>query len=965
MSNTQYPVPNTQLPEPFRTEFEETWRDFTTACSDAGVSAPERSTILADKVFPFSEFVRRSVIRSPGILENLVNSGDLMGTYDDGHLRQKVETELSARSDSDVSEAMRRVRRREMIRIAWRDLAGLSDLAETMRDLTDLAEACLDGALERLFPVLCAELGTPFGRDGSTQYLAVIGMGKLGAGELNVSSDIDLIFAYPTRGETQGGPKTVSTDEFFTRLCRRLIKLIGETTVDGFVFRIDTRLRPDGDNGPLVMSFDSMVDYYQVKGREWERYAWIKARAVAGDRLAGRDLIRRLNPFIYRRYLDYGTFASLRDMKENIAREVRRKSLQDNIKLGAGGIREIEFFGQIFQLLRGGVVPALQERRIETVLEILVAEGYIHKETCLGLQTAYRVLRMTEHRLQEYSDQQTHMLPSKHLARHRLALSMGFEDWEPFLSHISLHRSMVHHCFNELLQSPEEESPSETGSPLEPALSSVWQDTMDDADAESTLAAAGYTDTGEAMRLMDHLRGHSQTRAMTPEGRSRLDRLVPILLREIGSCDNSGLVLNRILDLIQAVERRTTYLSLLLESSTARAHLVRLSASSPWIASFLAKYPALLDELLDTRTLYAPPARNDLEKELRLYLERLSEPDLELQMEALCLFKQVNVLRVAAADITGVLPLMRVSDHLSDIAETVLNEVLFLSWDYLVQKHGTPTAFIGDTPCDRGFVMIAYGKLGGLELGYGSDLDLVFLHSGAGRGTAGSDNPIDDTTFFARVGQRVLHIMSARTALGFLYEIDMRLRPSGSSGILVSHADAFLNYQVEEAWTWEHQALLRARAIAGDPQMVERFNLVRKEVLCQVRDPETLRREVADMRERLRKERDDSVGDQFDIKEGRGGIIDIEFLVQFLILRHAHRYPELTKWSDNVRQIRTLAACGILDWDTASFLRTAYLTFRSKIHRLNLQEQPARVPEDQFSPLGKGVAKIWKRHLGD
>lgn len=963
MPNTQYPLPNIELPEPFRKDFEDTWRDFEKACDGAGVSIPDASAVFAEKVLPFSEFVSRSILRAPTILEDLVRSGDLMEKYRNGVIRHKVENSLPDGAEGDLAEALRGVRRREMIRIAWRDLAGLSDLTETMTDLTDLAEACLDGALDRLFPVQCSELGSPIGKDGAPQHLTVLGMGKLGAGELNFSSDIDLIFAYPTRGNTQGGPKTVSTDEFFTRLCRRLIKLIGQTTADGYVFRVDTRLRPDGDNGPLVMGFDSMVDYYQVKGREWERYAWIKARTVAGDRRAGQELIRRLNPFIYRRYLDYGTFASLRDMKESIAREVRRKSLQDNIKLGAGGIREIEFFGQIFQLLRGGVLPALQERRIEVVLQILVAEGYIPMETCLALQTAYRTLRMVEHRLQEYSDQQTHMLPSNPLAKQRLALSMGFEGWEAFYNEISHHRSQVHRCFNELLQSPEEDSSTDTASTLEPALAAVWQETMDDGEAESTLTAAGYADAKEARRLLDHLRGHSQTRAMTPEGRSRLDRLVPILLGEIGTCENNGIVLHRILDLIQSIERRTTYLSLLLESATARAHLVRLSAASPWIASFLAKYPALLDELLDSRTLYAPPARSDLENELRLYLERLSEPDLELQMEVLCLFKQVNVLRVAAADITGVLPLMRVSDHLSDIAEAVLNEVLFLSWDYLVQKHGKPTCLIGDTPCDRGFAMIAYGKLGGLELGYGSDLDLVFLHAGAGHGTSGSEHPIDDTTFFARVGQRVLHIMSARTALGFLYEIDMRLRPSGSSGILVSHADAFLNYQLEDAWTWEHQALLRARAIAGDPQMIERFNSIRKEVLCREREPKTLRQEVFDMRERLRNERDDSEGDQFNIKDGRGGSIDIEFLVQFLILQHAHRFPELTRWSDNVRQIRTLAACGIIEWDTASFLRMAYLTFRSKIHRLNLQEQPARVAEDQFGPLRRGVAEIWDRYL--
>jgi glutamate-ammonia-ligase adenylyltransferase len=465
------------------------------------------------------------------------------------------------------------------------------------------------------------------------------------------------------------------------------------------------------------------------------------------------------------------------------------------------------------------------------------------------------------------------------------------------------------------------------------------------------------------LRLLEDFKAHTDTRSLSREGRERLDSLMPEVLKASARAAAPEQVLGRLLGLVQSVQRRTTYLALLLEHPSALAHLARLAEASPWISTYLARHPALLDELLDPRSLYAPPARAELEEELSVRMDRVDDRDLEYVMEELCLFKQVNTLRVAAADITGVLPLMKVSDRLSDIAEVVLNQVLDLCWTHLTQRHGSPVCMLNGSDCERGFAVIAYGKLGGLELGYGSDLDLVFLHAGTGESTRGGKKPVDDATFFARLGQRVLHVLTAHTRAGFLYPVDMRLRPSGTSGLLVSPVAAFSRYQQEDAWTWEHQALVRARVIGGDPKIADAFEQCRKRVLSVRRDPNSLRQEVVDMRERIRKEKNSASSAGFDLKQGPGGLVDIEFLVQYLVLCHAHRHPQLLHWTDNVRLIRTLARVGVLKDDDASFLRKAYLTYRSKMHRLDLQQQPGRVPADQYQPLRSGVAGLWHRFL--
>ena len=939
------------------------WHAYLNAADAAGIPPIPNPEIIESlkQVFALSDFVAAVCTRDPAIPVDLIDSGDITHQYSKTEYHLKMGSALSAAVDEEtLSRLLRRYRRREMVRIAWRDLSGYADLSQTVSDLSAFADACLDHALNMLYQWQCHLLGTPTAADGTKQHLVILGLGKLGARELNFSSDVDLIFAYPTTGDTRGAKKTIGNNEFFSRLCRRLIKVIGQPTADGFVFRVDTRLRPFGENGPLVMDFETMERYYQEQGREWERYALIKARAVAGDKKAGAFLLDRLNPFIYRRYLDYSVFDSLREMKQMIALEVKRKGMENNIKLGAGGIREIEFFGQIFQLIRGGVNPALQNTGILTVLKTLALERHVPPEVCEELIDAYVFLRNTENRLQSFSDQQTHKLPANDNDRLRLAISMGFSDMASFNTALKNHREIIHGHFQMLLESGA--SDDEQKDIDDPSIG-IWQNPTVGQQAVDMLTAMGYDRPEEAIKLLEYLKNDAETRALSPRGRRRLDQLVPRILKDIGRCENPLVTLHRITDLIKAIERRTSYLALLLENPTALAHLVKLSAASPWIASFLARHPVLLDELLDPRTLYLPPEKNEMKNTLRQRLEQVPPDDLEYQIEQLCIFKQINVLRVATADVTGALPLMRVSDYLSEIAESILSEVVNLAWNHLVSKHGTPVCRLGSQICDQGFVVIAYGKLGGLELGYGSDLDLVFLHAGTGEQTRGKEKAIDSAQFFNRLGQRVIHILTSHTRAGKAYEIDMRLRPSGSSGILVSHIEAFGNYQFEDAWTWEHQALIRARPLCGDDFLANKFETIRQLVLARPRSREKLSAEVVDMREKMRKELLKPENGVFDLKQDTGAMVDIEFLVQYLVLLNSHKYDGLLKWTDNVRLIQSLIETGTMDEITAHVLKHAYLIYRAAAHQLSLQEKPAKVPREKFFHLQKRVVEIWQSYF--
>ncbi|MFW6080649.1 MAG: bifunctional [glutamate--ammonia ligase]-adenylyl-L-tyrosine phosphorylase/[glutamate--ammonia-ligase] adenylyltransferase [Desulfosalsimonas sp.] len=936
-------------------------RKFADAAKSAGVDLPESLTEAEiSGVFGFSEYAARQCIRNPEMLAELVENGDLDRLYESGEYLQRVKTvSESAGSEEEFAAGLRRLRHREMVRIAWRDLSERADLFETMAELSAFADACICEVLEFLYPRVSERFGTPLDSAGKPQQLVVFAMGKLGGNELNFSSDIDLMFAYPEAGETAGGEKQISNEEFFTRLARGLIDLLSKSTGDGFVFRVDTRLRPYGDAGPLVMSFDAMESYYQSYGREWERYALVKARIVAGDIKRGEEFLNRLKPFIYRRYLDYGTFESIREMKQKIVREVARKGLHNNIKHGYGGIREIEFFGQVFQLIRGGIDQAYQQRSILKVLRIMRRDRCITGEVYEELTSAYVFLRNTENRLQMHDDMQTHTLPEDSAALARLAESMGFESPDAFLEKLGHHMSWVHFHFNELL-SPEH---GEAESELQKSLEGVWLSPEDKERGRDLLAEAGFEEPQAVLRLVSDFR---QKAGMGKDGNlaeDRLNRLMPQVLNAAAETDRPAMVLKRLMPLLESILNRSCYISLLLENPGALGHLVKLTRISPWIVSFLSTHPLLLDELLDLRSLYAPLGRQELAEELWNRLFKLHENDLEYQMDEMRVFKQVNTFRIVAADVTGHLPLMKVSDRLTYLAETVLEAALHLTWRQMVERYGRPSGIKSDSG-DMGFAAIAYGKLGGYELGYSSDLDLVFLHTAKPGSTEGGRlRPIDNSEFFGRLGQRIIHFLSAPTATGKLYEIDTRLRPSGNAGVLVSRIEAFEEYQRENAWIWEHQALIKARPVVGDRLVAERFEKIRKDVIAMERDRANLVRSVLEMRRRMRREHGSAEKDSFDLKQAPGGIIDIEFLVQFLILRYGHEYEELSRWTDVVRQLNALALCGIIEDLDAHALKQAYLIYRYFVHRMNLQEKRAVLPKNRFSELRRRVIAIWEKYF--
>jgi glutamate-ammonia-ligase adenylyltransferase len=912
------------------------------AAAGLATELPEALESTAPLVLAGSDFVAQSFLRHPALLGELVDSGLLLRPHAEGELSALLKERLQdIRSEAELHAHLRRFRHREMLRIIWRDLGGLAELDETLAHLSDLADTTVIQALEWLFGLLKAQYGTPLGESGTPQELLVLAMGKLGARELNLSSDIDLIFAYEEQGQTSG-PRPIANEQFFTRLTQKLIQALDTKTADGFVFRVDTRLRPFGDAGPLAPSLDFLENYYQSQARDWERYAMVKARVVTGSRAAQAQLMELLRPFVYRRYLDFGAIESIREMKVLIAQEMHRKGMEDNIKLGPGGIREIEFIGQSFQLIRGGREPGLQQRAILPVLAQLGQLGLLPQRVVTELDAAYRFLRRMENRLQAWRDQQTHSLPADAEGRARLALGMGFADWAACSHQLKQHRRRVQGHFDLIFSAPQAEA-----QPQDDPLSQIWSGGMDRDRASRCLAQAGYAQPEASLDRLLALRQSSALRAQGNKGQQRLAQLMPLLLQAVAQTRDPDTLLERLLPLLEAIARRTAYLALLVESPLALSQLVRLAAESPWITSRLRHQPLLLDELLDPRRLYSPL----LHRELALELDRLlaqAGTDMELQMDSIRQFAQSNMLRVAAADITGAIPLMVVSDYLSDIASVVLERTLQQSWQDMLIKYGAPT---GVAASETGFVIIGYGKLGGLELGYSSDLDLVFLHQG-------QDSQCE--LFYTRMGQRLMHWLVTRTQAGLLYEVDMRLRPNGNSGPLVSNLAAFSSYQKTAAWTWEHQSLVRARAIAGDQRLKDAFEQLRLEVLCQVRDPKRLRQEVVEMRERLRTAQDQSTADLFDIKQGRGGIADIEFMVQYCVLRWAAEYPQLARWSDNIRILETLADCRLLPEGETERLTSIYKVLRAISHRHSLQERPAMVAQSKLEEERALVIEGWQ-----
>ncbi|MFB2932419.1 bifunctional [glutamate--ammonia ligase]-adenylyl-L-tyrosine phosphorylase/[glutamate--ammonia-ligase] adenylyltransferase, partial [Klebsiella pneumoniae] len=756
-----------------------------------------------------------------------------------------------------------------------------------------------------------------------------------------------------------GGRRELDNAQFFTRLGQRLIKALDQPTQDGFVYRVDMRLRPFGDSGPLVLSFAALEDYYQEQGRDWERYAMVKARIMGdNDGAYASELRAMLRPFVFRRYIDFSVIQSLRNMKGMIAREVRRRGLKDNIKLGAGGIREIEFIVQVFQLIRGGREPALQQRALLPTLAAIDELHLLPEGDATLLRAAYLFLRRLENLLQSINDEQTQTLPQDELNRARLAWGMHTDDWETLSAQLANHMANVRRVFNELIGDDEAQSPDEQ---LAEYWRELWQDALEEDDASPALAHLNDADRRSVLALIADFRKELDRRTIGPRGRQVLDQLMPHLLSEICSRADAPLPLARITPLLTGIVTRTTYLELLSEFPGALKHLITLCAASPMVASQLARHPLLLDELLDPNTLYQPTATDAYRDELRQYLLRVPEEDEEQQLEALRQFKQAQQLHIAAADIAGTLPVMKVSDHLTWLAEAILDAVVQQAWGQMVARYGLPT-HLHDRQ-GRGFAVVGYGKLGGWELGYSSDLDLVFLHDCPAEVMTDGEREIDGRQFYLRLAQRIMHLFSTRTSSGILYEVDARLRPSGAAGMLVTTADAFADYQQNEAWTWEHQALVRARVVYGDPALQARFDAIRRDILTTPREGATLQTEVREMREKMRAHLGNKHPNRFDIKADAGGITDIEFITQYLVLRYASDKPKLTRWSDNVRILELLAQNDIMDEEEARALTHAYTTLRDALHHLALQELPGHVAPEAFSREREQVSASWQKWL--
>lgn len=862
-------------------------------------------------------------------------------------------------SEASLMRELRLFRRRMLVRVAWMQALQQATTVQSLQQLSVLAEVLISRARDWVWQACCHDFGTPCNADGEAQPLLILGMGKLGGGELNFSSDIDLIFAWPENGTTRGGRRELDNAQFFTRMGQRLIKVLDQPTMDGFVYRVDMRLRPFGDSGPLVMSFAALEDYYQEQGRDWERYAMVKARLMGDDQDRwSLELQQMLRPFVYRRYIDFSVIQSLRNMKGMISREVRRRGLKNNIKLGAGGIRETEFIVQVFQLIRGGRERSLQLRALLPTLEAIKTLALLPAEQVDALREAYLFLRRLENLLQSLGDEQTQTLPEDALHRARLAWAMDCADWATLMTQLDSQMAAVRTIFDELIG---EDTPDIDDQREMAEFQVLWQDQLEDSELAPLVPQLSDDQRLSLHQTLEAFRQDISRRTIGPRGRQALDQLMPRLLSEVCLREDAAVTLSRVTPLLLGVLTRSTYLELLTEYHGALRHLIRLCAASPMVASQLARHPLLLDELLDPATLYQPTATDAYRDELRQYLLRIPTEDEEQQLEAVRQFKQAQHLRIAAADIAGTLPVMKVSDHLTWLAEAIIDSVVRQAWTMMVQRYGRPSHLTSEH--ERGFAVLGYGKLGGWELGYSSDLDLVFLHDCPADAVTDGERSIDGRQFYLRLAQRIMHLFSTRTASGILYEVDARLRPSGAAGMLVSTFDAFDDYQRNEAWTWEHQALVRARVVFGEAALGERFNATRRAILSQSRSAEALQTEVREMREKMRTHLSNKHKGRWDIKTDAGGITDIEFIAQYLVLRYAAEQPELTRWSDNVRIFELMATYHKMAADEAEALTQAYVTLRDALHHRALQELPGHVEPEAYGAEQQTVLSSWQRWL--
>ncbi|MFI4895283.1 MAG: bifunctional [glutamate--ammonia ligase]-adenylyl-L-tyrosine phosphorylase/[glutamate--ammonia-ligase] adenylyltransferase [Steroidobacterales bacterium] len=930
-------------------------------------SAPDALAASAPAVLASSEFVLDALCRDPQAWEALLSrrrerlAGERLAgaalPLPPPPAAPAPGEPMGLEQEARFMTELRRWRRAEFARIAWRDLAQWATLDETLSDLSHAAERALQVAQQCALQGLCARYGQPRGAAGGTQPLIIVAMGKLGGGELNFSSDIDLVPLYVDSGETDG-LRSISNQEFFTRAVQQLIRLLGQQTEAGFGFRIDLRLRPFGDSGPVVSNAAALEDYLQIHGRDWERYAWVKARAITGEAAYGELYRASIRPFVYRRYLDFGVIESLREMKALIEREVLRRDLEEDIKLGDGGIREIEFIVQSFQLIRGGQDRRLQGSSLRHALSLLAGAKLLPATAVAELDAAYVFLRRLENRLQMRRDQQVHRLPGDALERELLAASMQCGDWRELAALLAAHRHSVASHFRAVVFSNEQ-----AGAPAPPALP-LTRDDLEPLGAR--LAALGWVDAAAAASTLVDFHDGAAMRRLDKIGARRMLALLPVLVHELGATPEPLRTLRRLLRVLEAVGTRSAYLALLLDNARARARLVQLAMRGEFLIDQIAAHPLLLDELIDERLLEQPPDRASLTADLAQRMDGVDEGDEEQLIERLRHFQRAAVFRLAVADLLSRLPVMQVSDRLTDVAELIIERALSLTWQQLTPVLGVPRCGEAAARRDVHLSVIGYGKLGGMELGYASDLDVVFLHdsSGAHQESDGGRG-VDNQVFFLRFAQRMVHLLTVHSAAGRLYEVDMRLRPSGKAGLLITSIDAFADYQRREAWTWEHQALLHARAVAGSRALMQQFESLRLEVLSQHVRRATLREDVRHMRNRQRRELSRATAGQFDLKQDPGGIGDIEFLAQYWALKWACDYPPVAFYADTIRQLESVASADLVPQGQVDVLTGIYRAYRTQMHHRALEGQGGVVAAAPFVAERAAVIALWDQVMGE
>jgi [glutamine synthetase] adenylyltransferase / [glutamine synthetase]-adenylyl-L-tyrosine phosphorylase len=965
MDNIIQPIINENLTVQLQQYFTMIWQRYLVSCNEQQVAYLTDTFFLntVSLVWIASEFCSDYAIKAPGCFYNYF-AAHILKNYAEDEYQVALQEALALVSDEEqLMCELRLFRNQEMLRIIWREISGLANFEETVRDLSNLADACITLTLDKLYQWHCQKYGKPGQYQGHTQNLLVIALGKLGGRELNLSSDVDLLFCYPSKGETIGVNKNYSHEQFFLRLAQHLIRILETQTVDGFVFRVDMRLRPYGQSGALVMDLNALENYYQHQGRTWERFALLKARIITGHDVEKKRLKQVIQHFVYRSYVDFGVIEDLRNLKIRINREVASQNLHNNIKRGSGGIREVEFVVYAMQLIRGGKDTKLQQGNFLFTLTTLQMLDIFPADVVNDLRECYYFLRKTENCLQAFRDLQTQELPDNKLQQQRLAVAMQFPNYEDFLLQLNTIRQKAAFHFDYMIAISDQHDPDASNYPAK-EIQRVIDVMVDASEAIEILAQHGFVKPDKAYQLISQLLQSHRYQIMTDVGQVRLEKLLPILLYKVGKAKRSDDNLLHVIRIVEAVMRRSSYLALLYENPLALDQLVRLCHESDWIADQLARYPALLDDLLDTQLLHRHFSRQDLVTEIEQQLCSIPQEDLEQQLACLCHFKLSHMLRIAARDITNSLPVVQVSDALTMLAIIVLQQVENIAWQHLGTRYGYPCDHNGhEEVLHNCFAILAYGKLASSELGYGSDLDLVFLHQDKNINLyTNGKKAISNAQFYLKFGQLILSLLKTHTVNGVLYDIDTRLRPSGQSGLLVTSLQAFADYQMKSAWLWEHQALIRSRIVSDSPQFTTFIEKVRHDVIAQVREHAQLRSAIIDMRARMLDSHCHSEKGLFHLKFDKGGITDIEFIVQYAVLRWSQQHPKLLEYTDNSRILSILAQEQLLAVDVVGVLSEIYQKYRNAYHHLSLQQAPYHVvAEEKFAQERKQVIQMWQQ----